>query len=99
VPYVATHIPNEVSPGRLLLAEGPKFVLERWSRAGSAPLVTGGQPVWLVPMSGGGTIDGAPLEAGGVWLVDSDVPLALEDGIDMIVAYAGGTMIAAPWAA
>ena len=98
VPYVATHKPREMSPGRTLLAEGPKFVLERWSHAGEAPLAAGDKPLWLIPMAGGGTVDGGALEAGGVWMVDGTVPLTLTDGTDMLVAYAGGTVNDGIWA-
>ncbi len=99
VPYVATHKPREAAPGRVILAEGAKFVLERWSGTGEAPLDAGGKPLWLIPMAGGGTVDGGALEAGGVWMVDGTVPLTLNDGIDMLVAYAGGTVNAAIWPA
>lgn len=98
VPYVAVHKPREATPGRTILAEGPKFVLERWSSAGEAPLAAGDKPLWLVPMAGGGTLDGGPLEAGGVWMVDGTVPLALTEGTDMLVAYAGGAVIEGLWA-
>ncbi len=93
VPYVATHIPREPTPGRTLLAEGPKFVLERWSRAGDIAMETGGAEVWLVPISGGGTVDGTTLEAGGVWIAEGSVPLSLDPGTDLLIAYAGGTVI------
>ena len=99
VPYVAAQKPRELGPGRTILAEGPKFVLERWSAAGAAPFATDGRPVWLIPMAGGGTLDGGTLEAGGVWLVDGPVPLTLRDGTDMLVAYTGGTVMQDLWRA
>jgi mannose-6-phosphate isomerase len=97
VPYVATHVPHEAVPGRMILAEGPAFVLERWARAGEAPLRAGGRPLWLIPLAGGGAVDGAPLAAGGVWLVEGDAPLALDAGSDLLVAYPGSALIAGLW--
>ena len=97
VPYVATHKPREAAPGRVILAQGPKFVLERWSTAGEALLSAGGKPLWLIPVSGSGTVDGGPLETDGVWMVDGTVPLTLDKGIDMVVAYAGAEVIEPLW--
>ena len=93
VPYVATHMPREAGPGRMILADGPAFVLERWSAAGTQVLAApAGRPVWLAPLAGGGTIGGERLEAGGVWLAEGETALALEPGIDMLVAYPGAAV-------
>ena len=68
VPYVATYVPHEISAGREILGDGPAFVLERWRSPGSGTLKVGGRgPLWLVPVTGGGTVDGQAFEAGGVW--------------------------------
>jgi len=99
VPYVAPHIPREIAPGRTILAEGPAFVLERWAVAGEGTLVADGRPIWLVPLTKGGAIDGAPFEAGGVWLVEGDAVLGLGEGTDLLVAYPGETLNAALWRA
>jgi mannose-6-phosphate isomerase len=99
VPYVAPHIPHEIAPGRTMLAEGPAFVLERWALAGKGRLAADGRPIWLVPLAGAGVIDGAPLEAGGVWLVEQGAALALDPGIDLLVAYPGGAMNPGLWSA
>jgi mannose-6-phosphate isomerase len=90
VPYVAAHQPYELDGGRLILADGPAFVLERWTSAGPVTVRAAERPVWLVPITGGGTIEGARLEAGTTWLARGDVTLDLEPGIDMLVAYPGG---------
>lgn len=89
IPYVAVHQPHEITPGRLILADGPAFVLERWTAAGAVTLRAADRPVWLVPIADGGTIDGERLEAGTTWLARGDVALMLDDGIDMLVAYPG----------
>ena len=96
VPYVAPYKPHEISAGREILAEGPKFVLERWRRPASAELEGDGRPLWLIPLSGGGMIDGEPFEAGGVWLVQGASAIRLDDGIDMLVAYPGNALLPEP---
>ncbi len=98
VPYVATFMPTPRGPGRTILADGPAFVMERWRGGGSGTLnVAAGRPVWLVPIAGGGGIDGGALEAGGVWLVDGAAALTLDEGGDMLVAYPKGGVIDALW--
>ena len=99
IPYVAPHIPHELVPGRNILANGPAFVLERWSISGAGTLAGDGRPVWLVPLAGGGSIDGEPFEAGGVWLVEEVAELALDPGTDMLVAYPGLDVNVALWRA
>lgn len=97
VPYVAPFIPKEIWPGGTLLADGPAFVLERWQKAGEGSLAPQGRQVWLIPLVGGGMIAGERLEAGGVWLVEGDAPLTLEEGSDMLVTYAGQGVIDGLW--
>jgi mannose-6-phosphate isomerase len=98
VPYVASYVPHEVSPGREILGDGPAFVLERWRRSGSGTLkIDGRGPLWLVPVTGGGTVDGEAFSAGGVWMVDDDAELTLNDGADMLVAYAREGVIDGIW--
>ncbi|PTQ10928.1 phosphoheptose isomerase [Sphingomonas oleivorans] len=97
VPYVAPYIPHEVEPDRLILADGPAFVLERWARMGGGTLRSDGRPIWLVPLAGGGEIDGQPFEAGGVWLVEDEARLGLDEGSDLLVAYPGKGVIPDLW--
>lgn len=97
VPYVAPYKPHAIAEGREILADGPAFVLERWTADGAGPLAGDGRLLWLVPLSGTGTIGDAPLEAGGVWLIDGETELRLDRGADMLVAYPGGGVIERPW--
>ena len=89
VPYVAPHIPYELTAGRTILADGPAFVLERWNLAGDGSLVGDDRPLWLVPLTGGGAIDGQPFEAGEVWLVEKGAALDLDPATDLLLAYPG----------
>jgi mannose-6-phosphate isomerase len=98
VPYVAAFVPMEAVAGRTILADGPAFVMERWTKSGEGTLkVQPGRPIWLVPLSGSGTVDGQTLEAGGVWMVDEAVPLALGEGAEVVIAYAKGGVIRDIW--
>jgi len=97
VPYIAAYKAHEIAPGREILADGPKFVLERWREAGSGTLRSDGRPLWLIPLSGKGEIDGGPFEAGGVWLAEGETALALGEGADMLVAYPKSGVIEGVW--
>ncbi len=88
VPFVAPPIPGDVGGGRAILCEGGKFVLERWSWTGARTVtlpdeVTG----WLVPVSGGGKIDGAAFSAGECWMTDGAVEIASDAASDVLFAY------------
>lgn len=96
VPYVAPFQPRDLGGGRRLLAAGDKFVVERRTAAVSGTLAaTRERPIWLVPIAGGGTIDGNRFAASEVWMVDGDAAIALDDGADLLIAYPGGEPLAA----
>lgn len=93
VPYCAPFRPRDLEPGRRLMVAEGAFVTERWTAARAGTLqATRERPVWLVPLRGEGMLDGQPIGPGGVWLADSAVPLAVEAGIDLLVAYPGGAV-------
>ena len=71
---------------RTILAAGQAFVLERWT-IGNDAVATLPKDSVLIPLAAGGTIDGAPLEAGTVWAAEGRVALA---GADLLAAYPGG---------
>ncbi|HEX8214551.1 MAG TPA: class I mannose-6-phosphate isomerase [Allosphingosinicella sp.] len=87
-PYVAPFYPYEAAPGREILADGPAFVLERWTAAAAGRLDVG-RPVWVVPVTGGGSADAEALEPGGAWLIEGAAQVAFEEGSDVLVAYPG----------
>lgn len=93
-PYVAPFRPYEHARGRQILVDSHAFVLERWT-AGAGGLLAGepGRPVWLIPISGGGMIDGEALRAPTVWLVDDQSRVRIDEGSDILFAYAGGGVI------
>ena len=91
-PYVAPFEPYEAAPGRQILADGPAFVLERWTAAAAGRLDVG-KPVWIVPVSGGGSVDEEALEAGKVWLIEGAAQVAFGDASDVLVAYPGSGVV------
>jgi len=97
VPYVTPFVPLEADKGRLILADGPAFVLEHWARSGSGRLNGDGRKLWLVPLKGSGTIDGRPLQPGTTWLVEDETDLVLAEGTELIVAYPGRGLIRDIW--
>lgn len=91
VPYRTHFEPRQEKEGRLIVAEGPAFVLERWSRPAAGRL-DGGEPFWVIPVSGTGAIEGEPLDPGQVWVAEGGAALEIEDGADVLIAYASGKM-------
>lgn len=88
-PYVAPASPGEVAPGRTILVEGPKFVLERWE-GGTRDIDLGdGRQGWLVPVSGAGTVGGIAFEAGQCVLIEGRETLSASPGSDLLFAYPG----------
>jgi mannose-6-phosphate isomerase len=71
-----------------LLAEGPKFVVERL-RAGSTARDFGETEAFLVPVSGGGSVDGRNFAPGECWRLTGSCTIEAEDGADLLLAYPG----------
>lgn len=89
-PYEPPFEPYQLDSGRLILAEGRKFVLERWSGPAAGRLSpSAAEPLWLIPVAGEARLDGEALEPGGVWLAEQDFGLELAEGADLLLAYRG----------
>ena len=87
-PYRRLFAPRPIAEGRELLAAGA-FMLERW-QGSTRPIGEDGEaPVWLIPLSSGGTADGVPLEPGSVWVARGPTDLQVATSGDLLVAYAG----------
>lgn len=88
VPFVAPPIPGDVGGGREILCEGRKFVLERWTwNEGRTVTLPDDVPGWLVPVTGGGTIDGARFDAGECWIARGASAIAIDEGANVLFAY------------
>jgi mannose-6-phosphate isomerase len=87
-PFVAPPIPGDLGDGRAILCEGAKFVLERWTWSGARGVALPDDvPGWLIPVTGGGMVDGAAFKAGECWMVEGEIDLAIENASDVLFAY------------
>ncbi|MFL9841225.1 class I mannose-6-phosphate isomerase [Sphingomonas sp. ST-64] len=92
-PWVPAPAPGAVEPGRSILVEGPKFILERWEGGDRVVRLPHGVTGWLIPVRGVGDVDGVAWQAGEcVTLTGSAVVSASEDS-DLLFAYPGDARI------
>ncbi|UZK70822.1 phosphoheptose isomerase [Sphingomonas sp. S1-29] len=89
VPYEAYASPGAVEPGREVLVEGPKFVMERWTGGDRSVAVPGGETGWLVPIRGQGSVDGVAWKAGDCVSIEGSGQLAASADADLLFAYPG----------
>ena len=80
--------PYSLGPHRQILAHGRAFVLERWAGPLSWTL-DAPNPVWLVPLNGGGAISGNGFVAGEVWRAEGEAKLRLDEGAMLLAVYEG----------
>lgn len=71
-----------------LLAEGPKFVVERLTGS-SFVRQLGDLSGFLVPVTGSGIVDGQPFVAGECWRVSGDCTIDGAPDTDLLLAYPG----------
>ena len=71
-----------------LLAEGPKFVVERLGQGGFERDF-GDADVLLVPVSGSGSVDGQAFSAGECWRLSGPCIVEARPGADLLLAYPG----------
>ena len=91
VPFVALPTPAPAPPqeNRTILAEGPKFVLERWPAGHRVVELPAGTTGWLVPLAGQGVADGVAWRAGECLTVEGRCEVAADIGSDLLFAYPG----------
>ncbi len=88
-PWTAPAAPGEVAPGRTILVEGPKFVLERWTGGKRDIALPEGKQGWLVPIRGEGVVGGVAWKAGECVLVEGPELLHASEDADLLFAYTG----------
>ncbi len=89
VPFVAQDAPGDIGSGRTLLAEGPKFVLERWQGGDRHVTLPAGMNGWLVVVTGTGSADGVAFTAGECLTLTGDSHVTAAEGSDLLFAYPG----------
>lgn len=82
-------MPGQIADNRHILVEGPSFVLEPWQGGNRSIVLPVGRRGWLVPLSGGGQIDGVPFQAGSCLMVEGMAYLSAKKGCDLLFAYPG----------
>lgn len=87
-PFEPQPVPGPAGDGRTILAEGPKFVLERWS-AGARTLRLGDETAWLIPVTGDGEADGTAFSAGQCLTLTGDSRVVAGTSADLLLAYPG----------
>lgn len=92
-PFVPAPMPGEVEPGRTILVEGPKFVLERWPGGERALRLPDGVTGWLVPVRGAGEVDGIAWKAGECVAVTGSAVMEASPDADLLFAYPGTSRI------
>jgi mannose-6-phosphate isomerase len=88
-PYADYPSPGEVAPGRTILVEGPKFVLERWTGGAREIALPEGTTGWLVPIRGEGVVAGVEWKAGECVTVTGHEQLHASNDADLLFAYPG----------
>ena len=92
-PWVAPPMPGEVEPGRRIMVEGPKFVLERWTGGERDIALPDGKTGWLVPIRGEGVVAGVAWKAGECVTVTGAEKLHASADADLLFAYTGNRRI------
>ncbi len=87
-PYRWEFASEEIAAGRERLVAGA-FTVERWR--GRDQMIGDDQDAaaWLVPLSDGGRVDGAVLEAGTVWVARGPTRVEVPAAAELLVAYSG----------
>lgn len=88
VSQLSPFAPPPVASNEGLLAEGPKFVVERLSQGRTERDFTGTDAMF-VPVSGSGTVDGQPFRSGECWRLMGRCMLEGAVGADLLLAYSG----------
>ena len=92
VPYEPIPASRSIDGGREILVEGPKFVLERWSR-GREVALPAGMTGWLVPVSGSGRAGSVGFSAGECLTMTGTESVVAENGVDLLFAYPGSEVM------
>lgn len=88
VPFTARGRRRAAGPGRVILADGGKFVLEQWRFQGERTLaLRSGVQGWLIPVRGGARIDGEAVQPGECWLIEDEGCIGMDADSEVLFAY------------
>ena len=88
-PYRPIDAPGGEEPGRKVMVEGPKFVLERWAGGVRNMTVPEGKTAWLIPITGSGDVGGVAFKAGECLTVTGSETVTASENADVLFAYPG----------
>lgn len=88
-PFVALPTPPRDDEDRTVLAEGPKFVIERFAGGKRVVELPAGLTGWLVPLTGAGVADGVAFKAGECLTLAGRCEITADAGSDLALAYPG----------
>ena len=88
-PFHPLPAPAGSTPDRTILAEGPKFVIERWPGGDREITLPAGLTGWLVAVTGEGAADGVAWRAGETLTLSGTAHITAEAGSDLLFAYPG----------
>jgi mannose-6-phosphate isomerase len=89
-PFVHDRHPATLSAHRQVLAQGAKFVVERWTGGDQLLEASAAAPVWLIPLGRGARADDDRLQPGQAYVMRS--PMRLHGAGDLLVAYGGAAV-------
>jgi mannose-6-phosphate isomerase len=89
-PFAHHRRPITISAHRKVLAQGAKFVVERWTGGDQVLDASPTAPVWLVPLTAGGRVDEERLEPGQAYVMRH--PARLRAAGELLIAYAGSAV-------
>ncbi|RVT94619.1 class I mannose-6-phosphate isomerase [Sphingomonas crocodyli] len=92
-PFEGNPPPRALPGDREIIAEGGKFVLERWTGAGDMMLEPGSMPLWVMPVQGAIDLEGQPFAIGEVAIVEDRTRLTIAPDSLVYAAYPGGQVI------
>lgn len=93
IPFTPHPMPGKVADNRIILVEGPKFVLERWLGGRRNLDLPAGVTGWLIPLAGRGWVDRVEWSAGQCFALEGRCEIEPEPGSDLLFAYPGDSAI------
>ncbi|RVT90531.1 class I mannose-6-phosphate isomerase [Sphingomonas crocodyli] len=88
-PFNGNPPPRALPGNREIIAEGGKFVLERWTGAGDMMLEPGSVPLWVMPVQGAIDLEGQAFAIGEVAIVEDMARLTIAPDSLVYAAYPG----------
>lgn len=92
-PFAPQPAPRECAPGRTLLAQGPKLVVERWQGGTHTLTAPPGDGAWLVPVGGCGVAGDVAWHPGQCLRLSGAVTVVASDDADLLIAYPGAEVM------